>query len=584
MATNDFLPFANGGGANVLTQAQYAALTTLLSGGYQSGVANSAQMNKTWRQSSIMAAVLAQFAADYSGSNSTDDGTTATLEANLVAAIRSATKTGVILADTGAANAYTAVNAPPLVAGTWVDGVVQQVRIAHANTGASTYAPDGMTAIPIYGLGLQPLQGGELALNGIAILVRMTITSVNSGNPIAVLMECAGGAQQVAPATQIQHAAQLGQVQSYGGGFGGITPVSSTTSLTNGVSGQLIVLGASAAPTLPDVSTMTIGQSVTFTNQDSAAHTITAFGAQTIVTSGIAVPSLIVQPGQDIVLTARSSSTWTMASGSGKLQFNPVIVAPATQTQHAPQMGQVAGIVGSARNLVMNVTAAAATATLTADEIIVETALGGVRYCLPNFSKTINLATTGAGGMDAGSAPVSGYVALYAIYNPTTGASALLATNTTSAVAPSICNGAVPTGYTASALVSVWQTNASRQFAIGYQVDRTIYIANTTVLASSTAQSTPTSLSIASVIPANARSVSGSLQTVSTASANLALIIYGNTALVGQQGISSSEGAVSPMSIGFRDLPITTSQAMYYTASCNAGTPTFSIAVSSYQF
>lgn len=212
MATNDFLPFANGGGANVLTQAQYAALTALLSGGYQSGVANSAQMNKTWRQSSIMAAVLGQFAADYSGNNSVDDGTIATLEANLVAAIRSATKTGVILADTGATNAYTAVNSPPLVAGAWVDGVVQQVKIAHANTGASTYAPDGLTAIPIYGLGLQPLQGGELALNGTAVLMRLTIAGVNSGNPIAVLMECAGGAQQVAPATQSQHAVQMGQV------------------------------------------------------------------------------------------------------------------------------------------------------------------------------------------------------------------------------------------------------------------------------------------------------------------------------------------------------------------------------------
>lgn len=212
MATNDFLPFANGGGANVLTQAQYAALTTLLSGGYQSGVANSAQMNKTWRQSSIMAAVLGQFAADYSGNNSVDDGTTTTLEANLVAAIRSATKTGVILADTGAVNAYTAVNVPPLVSGTWTDGVIQQVKIAHANTGASTYAPDGLTAIPIYGLGLQPLQGGELALNGTAVLMHATLAGVNSGNPIAVLMECAGGAQQIAPATQSQHAAQFSQV------------------------------------------------------------------------------------------------------------------------------------------------------------------------------------------------------------------------------------------------------------------------------------------------------------------------------------------------------------------------------------
>ncbi|WDD94656.1 hypothetical protein Bsp3421_004790 [Burkholderia sp. FERM BP-3421] len=209
--SNDFLPFAVGGAANVETQSDYVADATTRQTGFQSGVANSAKLNKVWRQSSIMAAVLGQFAADYSGNNSTDDGTTTTLEANLVAAIRNATKTGVILADTGAANAYAAVNAPPLIAGTWVDGVVQQIRIAHANTGASTYAPDGLTAIPIYGLGLQPLQSGELVLNGIAILVRMTIPGVNSGNPIAVLMECAGGAQQVAPATASQHAIQLGQ-------------------------------------------------------------------------------------------------------------------------------------------------------------------------------------------------------------------------------------------------------------------------------------------------------------------------------------------------------------------------------------
>lgn len=120
----------------------------------------------------------------------------------------------IILADTGAANAYTAVNATPLVAGTWVDGVVQAVKIAHANTGASTYAPDGLTAIPVYGLGLQPLQGGELALNGTAILMHATIAGVNSGNPIAVLMECAGGAAQIAPATASGHAVNLGQLTS----------------------------------------------------------------------------------------------------------------------------------------------------------------------------------------------------------------------------------------------------------------------------------------------------------------------------------------------------------------------------------
>jgi hypothetical protein len=113
----------------------------------------------------------------------------------------------------------------------------------------------------------------------------------------------------------------------------------------------------------------------------------------------------------------------------------------------------------------MSVTAASATATLTADEIIVETALGGVRYCLPSFSKTINLATTGAGGMDTGTAPVSGYVAIYAIYNPTTGTAALLATRMRRrAQQPNVYGGAsMPAGYTASALLAVWPTTASSQ-------------------------------------------------------------------------------------------------------------------------
>lgn len=82
MATNDFLPFGGDGAANVIAQATYAALAQRTSG-FQSGVAQSAQLNKVWRQSSIMSAVLAQFIADNSGANSVDDGTTATLLANL---------------------------------------------------------------------------------------------------------------------------------------------------------------------------------------------------------------------------------------------------------------------------------------------------------------------------------------------------------------------------------------------------------------------------------------------------------------------------------------------------------------------
>lgn len=88
MATeNDFLVFAGGSSANVITQAQYAALAALLTG-FQSGVAASNQLNKVWRQSSIMSAMIAQFIVDKSGQPAIDDGTTATLEANFELGIK----------------------------------------------------------------------------------------------------------------------------------------------------------------------------------------------------------------------------------------------------------------------------------------------------------------------------------------------------------------------------------------------------------------------------------------------------------------------------------------------------------------
>lgn len=84
---NDFLPFAVGSGANVIDQADYAADTGLLQNGFTAGIADSAQLNKVWRQSSIMAAVIANFIVAQTGQTAIDDGTTATLLENFQDAI-----------------------------------------------------------------------------------------------------------------------------------------------------------------------------------------------------------------------------------------------------------------------------------------------------------------------------------------------------------------------------------------------------------------------------------------------------------------------------------------------------------------
>ncbi|MCT9017148.1 hypothetical protein N6G05_26715 [Cupriavidus gilardii] len=336
MATIDFLPFATGSGANVMSQAEWAALTQRLSG-FQSGVAQSAQLNKAWRQSSIMAAVIAQFISDITGQDVIDDGTTASILANLKAAVSS----------------------------------------------------------------------------------------------------------------------------------------------------------------------------------------------------------------------------------------------------------QSPGVAGTMRNGRMSITAASATATFTADEIVVESTLGGLSYRLANFSSAINLTTTGAGGMNSGQAPASGFVAIYAIYNPRTGATALLGKDATSAAQPEVYSGTgMPSGYTASALVSVWPTNASRQFSIGYQRDREIFTTYNSMLITSTQQASLTALSAAAYVPPNAKTLSGDGSISSTVDTNGDIFVAGATAgNIGLKHITQTAIKAGAAQIGtYSYVPLVEPQKIYYVATVSAGTMTATIYISSYTF
>lgn len=86
MATTEILALASSGGANVMSQADYAALSDIANG-YPSGILTSEKLNKTLRQATFMAAGLAQAAADLTTTNVVDDGNLATLVALIKAAI-----------------------------------------------------------------------------------------------------------------------------------------------------------------------------------------------------------------------------------------------------------------------------------------------------------------------------------------------------------------------------------------------------------------------------------------------------------------------------------------------------------------
>ena len=83
----EFLPFATAGGANVQSQAAFQAATTTDTG-FIAGIAPSANLNKVWRQSSVMAAAIANFIMNELAVDVPDDGNMAGLITNLTNAIK----------------------------------------------------------------------------------------------------------------------------------------------------------------------------------------------------------------------------------------------------------------------------------------------------------------------------------------------------------------------------------------------------------------------------------------------------------------------------------------------------------------
>lgn len=85
MASTDILPFGTGDGANVMSQAAYAALSARTAG-FSTGVAQSQQLNKVWRQSSFVAAGVANWIVAQ-GISVPDDGSITGFVTELTAAL-----------------------------------------------------------------------------------------------------------------------------------------------------------------------------------------------------------------------------------------------------------------------------------------------------------------------------------------------------------------------------------------------------------------------------------------------------------------------------------------------------------------
>lgn len=86
MPTSQIVPFAIAPGANVQDLATYSAAAATASG-FAAGVANSAALNRAWRQSSFVAAAIAGWLVT-TGADVLDDGNLAALVAKIDAALK----------------------------------------------------------------------------------------------------------------------------------------------------------------------------------------------------------------------------------------------------------------------------------------------------------------------------------------------------------------------------------------------------------------------------------------------------------------------------------------------------------------
>lgn len=340
----------------------------------------------------------------------------------------------------------------------------------------------------------------------------------------------------------------------------------------------------------PGIASLTAGMEVLFraTNANTAASTLNVsslgafpvlnqFGA-TLTAGEIAAGSLVR------VIWSAAATSWFVLDATGAIPTVPTAIAQTSNTQAASTAfvhAASGGVVGDARNLAMSVTTASATATVTADEILVSSALGGSVWRIGSFSKTINLATTGAGGMDTGTVPANGFVGIYAIYNPVTGASALLAVNAAAQIGEVYGGNNMPAGYSASALLTIVPT-ASSQFKIITVVGRSVYSGASTILSTSS-NLTPTQISISSIAPLNSKLIEGLIALGSTAAGTLSVTLNSSNASQGIRQFGAYTPASAVVSSGYTGMPITMPGYIYVsTSNATSGTGSFVIYCSGY--
>ena len=339
--------------------------------------------------------------------------------------------------DTGAANAYVVAFTPALAAP--IPWAPFWVKVKTANTGASTLNATG-TAEPLAGGAHQALQGGELVANGNALIYWNPTLASGSGS--YVLLFCSGAPEQIAPATQSEHAVQLGQIQSGAARVAG-TIVSKAASYAGATTDydNVIVFTAAGDYTLPTSATAGVGWKTTIMNGSTVAapFQVRILRSSTDTIDADAATVIYVLPGEAVEIRADGTSKF--------------------RTRGRTQKGRVVNVVSYSD--VGSTTASPTDANMQAANFsyqpISPNSLLEIQW---SFNGEIaNLASTNTNGIFTGYEVTSGNTALGAVYN----ISAPSAAGGVGAQAPSIVlvNALANTALTARLFALFGRTNTS---------------------------------------------------------------------------------------------------------------------------
>ena len=352
-------------------------------------------------------------------------------------------------------------------------------------------------------------------------------------------------------------------------------------------------LSTARTDTLPSAAALNAGQHIIETDiyaVATASNTITLTRAASDTINGATsiVAINVARGGQDCI--SDGVSKWicnplgpSAASGVSSLNSQTGVVTIITGSQLASLTSSdtivifaqpTTSVPGDIRNLKIT---QGSTTTLSVgfDQVITEAGLNGVVFqegCPSGCSHTLTITNTGANGMDAGSAPTSGFICVYSITKGDGSTFSVLGVNAATNHCPTIYPGAnMPSGYTASGLIGIWPTDGSAHVIAGTAYGRKFYYdAPRISQGATTGPSTLTSISIAGGVPFEAKTVDILAFTTNTsASVNWAFAGDANgaslrmtTAIV---SLGSAVGTPSAtQATTFNEVVILTSQTIFW--------------------